>query len=441
MEEKKCSVCGSAIPEGNTFCPNCGSPVEGSESAGAAAGSISPEPTATVSTPEQQETVSAPEQQETTVLSGNPYNVSNHTAQTVNPDAGSAYQQPVDAGVSGTYQQPVNAGVGGAYQQPVDAGVSGTYQQSNAGVNYSGTYAASSTYTQPAPENTSKGLGIAGLILAIIGLLTSCCFGGFIFGVIGIILSIVAIAKKRGKGLGIAGIIIGAIALIISCFGIAFFDSWMNTLEDYIGDDYTDDDYTYDVPEEPDNWDWDDSDTTGDADNTDTSAPVSSNVSGTNQMLVDGTLYTMPATLSELGLTISSVDSDTLDDITTNGLTAGDYEFVVLDSVNGYSFWGYVENTGSDTIYSQEELSLTGINVDNYSDVCTATSAEVYNGITLNMTRSEVEAILGTSDYTDDSGQECYESLGSGVEVRDVLRIEYDEYDYVIALDVTIYMN
>ena len=64
-------------------------------------------------------------------------------------------------------------------------------------------------------ENGSKGLSVAALIFGILGIL--CCCIGFPFAIIGLILAIIALAKRKaGKGLAIAGLITSLITLIIS---------------------------------------------------------------------------------------------------------------------------------------------------------------------------------------------------------------------------------
>lgn len=65
--------------------------------------------------------------------------------------------------------------------------------------------------TQP-----QSGLGIAGMVLGIISIITACfIFGGFI-GIAGLVLSIIGITQKNKKrGMSIAGIVLNVIAIII----------------------------------------------------------------------------------------------------------------------------------------------------------------------------------------------------------------------------------
>lgn len=82
-------------------------------------------------------------------------------------------------------------------------------------------------YGNELPKSNS-GLGIAGFVLGIIGLLFSCCGGiGVIVSVIGMILSIVAMVKynpviHQNRGLVIAGLILNGIALLFSLIVIPF---------------------------------------------------------------------------------------------------------------------------------------------------------------------------------------------------------------------------
>lgn len=78
-------------------------------------------------------------------------------------------------------------------------------------------------YTPPAaaPKN---GLGIAALVVAIIGLLT--VFGGIILGVVAVILGVLGLGRvKRGeadnRGVAIAGIVLGVLGILVSIAVIA----------------------------------------------------------------------------------------------------------------------------------------------------------------------------------------------------------------------------
>lgn len=80
-------------------------------------------------------------------------------------------------------------------------------------------FATQTIFAQPQqPTSGSNGLGIAGFILSLLGLLTSCCtcFVPWLglLSLVGLILSFIAVFRKP-RGLAIAGIIMGAIGLIV----------------------------------------------------------------------------------------------------------------------------------------------------------------------------------------------------------------------------------
>lgn len=85
-------------------------------------------------------------------------------------------------------------------------------------------------------EKKGKGLAIAGMVLGIVSLLVSVCGGGFI-GIIGLILSIVALVKGQIKGMSIAGIVTSALAIIISILSLSFGGALINSVADAINED------------------------------------------------------------------------------------------------------------------------------------------------------------------------------------------------------------
>lgn len=122
------------------------------------------------------------------------------------------------------------------------------------------------SYQQPAPAQPGKGFGITAMVLGILAIviaLVSCCipFGymlTILLGLAAIIFGIIAVAKKRGKGMGIAGIICGVVGLITSIvmtivivlfsMGMLAMPAFMmEIMEEYGYDDYYYDyDYDYD---------------------------------------------------------------------------------------------------------------------------------------------------------------------------------------------------
>ena len=86
-------------------------------------------------------------------------------------------------------------------------------------------------YSDPsygAPARLPQGMAISALVLGVIGLLLACLAFGGVFGIIGLVLGIVALRRVKqgtggGKGLAIAGIVTGTIAALI---GIAAAIYW-----------------------------------------------------------------------------------------------------------------------------------------------------------------------------------------------------------------------
>ena len=91
-----------------------------------------------------------------------------------------------------------------------------------------------------APRN---GLGIASLVLAVIGLLSvATVFAPIALGLVAVIFGFLGHARaKRGTanngGVAIAGIVLGALAIVV---GLAFIAIWTTVWEDVRGGDYID---------------------------------------------------------------------------------------------------------------------------------------------------------------------------------------------------------
>ena len=128
------------------------------------------------------------------------------------------------------------------YQQP--AGQYNNYQD-NTGKNM---------YYQAPPnngmENKANGKQIAGLVFGILAICSSCCYGvpGVIFGIVGLVLSILG-NKENKHGVGIAGLVCSIIGLLCgiamtiyfaAIFAVVFemiesgeFENFMDVMEMY----------------------------------------------------------------------------------------------------------------------------------------------------------------------------------------------------------------
>ena len=70
------------------------------------------------------------------------------------------------------------------------------------------------------PAKLPQGMAVSSLVLGIIGLLLACLAFGAVFGIVAVILGVVALGRVRrgvngGKGLAIAGIVTGVLAVLI----------------------------------------------------------------------------------------------------------------------------------------------------------------------------------------------------------------------------------
>ena len=78
-----------------------------------------------------------------------------------------------------------------------------------------------SPYPPPVYGPPAKGLGIAGFVLSLLGLLCCGCLPPLSFG--GLIFSIIAMVKGNRSGLAIAGLILGILGSLSSLFLLASF--------------------------------------------------------------------------------------------------------------------------------------------------------------------------------------------------------------------------
>lgn len=71
-------------------------------------------------------------------------------------------------------------------------------------------------YQEEQPK--TNGFAIAGMVCGIVAAVIVCCFFpvSILCGIAGIILSIIALAKKQSKGMAIAGIITSVVAILLS---------------------------------------------------------------------------------------------------------------------------------------------------------------------------------------------------------------------------------
>jgi EamA domain-containing membrane protein RarD len=80
-----------------------------------------------------------------------------------------------------------------------------------------------STYQQPL-KNKQNNMALASLIMGIIGIVTSCCcFGGLIFGSLGIVFALLSKTRDRFEGNAVAGLITSIIGLVFTAIVFILF--------------------------------------------------------------------------------------------------------------------------------------------------------------------------------------------------------------------------
>ncbi len=175
-----CETCGKVLPEGTSFCPNCGMPVEHTDSAAQPDAPNAPAPD-----------TAAPE--------SNPYAMPSGGSA---PASGSIPEQSYP----GTYPPGGNSGYGAQPNQPQSQPQPhpqqpyyGQQPQQNYGQPGNGGYIPPQqqgypggypNYPQNYPNNSSNGKAIAGLVLGILSIVMGCVYGsGLLFGILGTIFS------------------------------------------------------------------------------------------------------------------------------------------------------------------------------------------------------------------------------------------------------------
>ncbi len=213
-----CETCGEVLDDGIKFCPKCGTPTK--------------QPMQPDMTPSEANAEQTPDSIENGWNNGaqDSGNTPDNTLPQNNAYDSSSYQQP-DAGQS-TYQQPTGsyASQPQGYTDPSMGGQNTYYNPNTSGNN--GYYPQQPYPTQPPVQTDGK--AVAAMILGIISIVFACLYGsGIIFGIVGLILSI--LSKKavntnpllaqnpKNKSFTTAGLICSIIGLVLSIIMIIVF--------------------------------------------------------------------------------------------------------------------------------------------------------------------------------------------------------------------------
>lgn len=271
---------------------------------------------------------------------------------------------------------------------------------------YTTDYSSPSGYSVPGygagePQPMTKegrGLEIATLVFGILSLVICCCNG--LFGLIGVILGIIAMVKGKRNGLSIAGLICSALGLLCAIGMLAFsLTDYGQELQDAFWEGF---ERGYEASSGEDISIGDDEE----SDNTEESwvSEVESH-EGTKVVLdaeaskitADGNVITLPCKLSDI-LTIYEV-ADFSDVDVNQPLESYDSEVVSLQKdgkMSGLSVG--VANYTDETIPSMKEASVVSVMIDTLGEDSTE-QVSVYNGITIGMSQKDLEAALKDVSY------------------------------------------
>lgn len=299
------------------------------------------------------------------------------------------------------------------------------------------------TYQGMEQQREQKGghaLEITALVFGILGLVVCCCNG--FFGLVGLILSIVALAKGKKSGKTIAALICSIIGFVIGLIMLVtvvmdeevqkgFWEGFEQGYESTSGQDI---DLNFN--------DDSDSEVSGNLDFGDYTEPSVETHEGTevisdaeaSKVILEGNEITVPCKLSDI-LKYYEVSSYN-DDVMKNGLEAYATELIYL-AKNGAENGVYVvvNNDSEQPVADVKEAVVSSIDIDVYGEQ-PIESASVFKGISLGMTSKEVETALEGIQYerNDMDGYVGYSiTTGSEDDYYCVIMLSGDEV-YAISL-------
>lgn len=266
---------------------------------------------------------------------------------------------------------------------------------------YASTWTGGGSYTVPGyngiePEPMKKegrGLEIATLVFGILALVICCCNG--FFGLIGLIIGIIAIAKGKRSGMSIAGLICSVIGLI-TAVGMLMFSmtDYGKELQDAFWEGF-EEGYESTSGEDIDIGN-DDEDYEESSVKTNEGTSVISNEEA-SKVTIDGNVITIPCTLGDVlqYYEVSSYNSDMMQ----NGLEPNAFELIYL-AKDGMENGIYVSVTNdTDKAYDDiKDATVDSINIDNNGEAPVG-SVNIFNDISLGMNSAQVEAAVKDITY------------------------------------------
>ncbi len=264
------------------------------------------------------------------------------------------------------------------------------------------TYKIADTYN----EKTSV-IAIIGFIFSIIGLL--CCFMPCCPGIISIIafiLCIIGVSKDSKKGLGLAGIIISIIGLVGTIiFTIMWFDE-TSILNEYL-DEYL---YEYDSV----TYEYNDEDNYNYFENyiDERLNPLKTPISEYNEIRIGENVYAMPISCKDLDFTYD-LDDDDMEEL-ENGIDTNGYIIasICLEEYKTELFVSLCNKTNH-IVTDIEELTIDYIATSTYRDDDYnryLADIEMFGGIRIASTKEEVLKVMGepSDSYEYDSEDFSY---------------------------------
>lgn len=251
----------------------------------------------------------------------------------------------------------------------------------------------------PVPEKKqSKALEICALVFGILSL-CGCCYG--LFGLIGLVLSIIALATGKKSGFSITGLvlsiigIVGALVWTIFCLSPAG-QEWSSTVAESFMEGF----------EEGYNSTYEGATTEAEStETTESETNVSENTSLKNEtvgkVIIDGKEITIPCKFSEIKNEFEISDESEAE--LKEGLEAYNLEVISLSADGKSTGVNLVVSNDSDTeIADINDAYVTGVGMDTYGEV--TKEAKFFNDITVGMSKKDLETSLKGIEYDADTG-------------------------------------
>lgn len=286
---------------------------------------------------------------------------------------------------------------------------------------YTTDYTSEGGYTIPgygssealSTNNEGKGLEIATLVFGILSLVICCCNG--LFGLIGLILGIIAMVKGKKNGLSIAGLVcsilgllctIGMVAFSMTDYGQelqdAFWDGFEQGYEASSGEDISIGDDEKSSEEE--SW-------VSDAKPHEGTKVVSD--AEASKITIDGKEISIPCKLSDILAIYEVADFSDVD--VNQPLESYESELISLQKDGkGSCLSVTVANYTDETIPSMKEGTIVSVMIDTLGEN-PEEQISVYNGISIGMSQKDLEAALKDITYNVNGTDYTYYDMYMGV--------------------------